>query len=71
MYKVRMTLQDIQALLARRSAGSGGQKALADKLRISSAYLGDIINDKRKPGPKVLAVLGLERVVVYRKIKQE
>lgn len=43
------------------------QKALADELGVSPAYLSDILRGKRDPGPQVLGALGLERVVAYQK----
>lgn len=41
------------------------RKAFADKVGISSAYLCDIIQGRREPGPKVLQFLRLEKVIVY------
>lgn len=46
-------------------AREGSQKAAARKLGISPQYLNDIINYRREPGHKLLAALGLERLVLY------
>lgn len=36
-------------------------RSYALELGISAAYLSDVLNDKREPGPKILDALGLER----------
>lgn len=46
----------------------GSQRAAALKLGITQAYLSDLILGKRKPGPRVLKALGIERDVTYREI---
>ena len=38
----------------------------ADELGVSPAYLSDVLNGNREPGPKILDALGIERVVSYR-----
>lgn len=40
---------------------------LAAELGISEAYLHDLFNGRREPGPTVLDALGLERKVTYRR----
>lgn len=57
-------LQKIQQRLKEYS-----QKDLADQLGVSPAYLSDVINGRREAGAKLLAALGLEKVVSYRKRK--
>lgn len=57
-------LQKIQQKLKEYS-----QKDLADQLGVSPAYLSDVINGRREAGEKMLAALGLEKVVSYRKRK--
>lgn len=46
-------------------------RAVAKELGISAPYLSDIMREQRKPGPKVLNALGIERqsetTVTYRK----
>lgn len=46
-------------------------RAVASDLGISAPYLSDIMLGRRKPGPKVLKALGMERtverVVIYRR----
>jgi transcriptional regulator with XRE-family HTH domain len=43
----------------------GSQKQLADKLKVSPAYLNDVLNEKRDPGESILKPLGLRKVVRY------
>ena len=56
-------------------ADKGGQslRAYASTIGCSPMYISDILNNKREPGPKVLAHLGLEkevtRTVIYKKKK--
>lgn len=37
--------------------------------RISAAYLCDVLRGRRAPGDSILAALGIERVVSYRKVE--
>lgn len=52
-------------ILEKRRAGRTLAE-LARELEVSSAYLSDVMNGNREPGPKILDALGLERVVTYR-----
>lgn len=45
---------------------NGVQAALARDCGISSAYLNDVLNNRRDPGQKLLNALGVERIVIYR-----
>lgn len=47
----------------------GGSNATARALGVSTTYLSDVMCGRRKPGPKILKALGLERVVIYRVAK--
>lgn len=49
-------------------AAKEGQAKLAETLEVSLSYLNDILRGRREPGPKILAALGLERVVTYRRV---
>jgi DNA-binding transcriptional regulator YdaS (Cro superfamily) len=42
------------------------QAAWARSHGISPAYVSDVINGRREPGPAILDALGIERVVTYR-----
>jgi transcriptional regulator with XRE-family HTH domain len=43
----------------------GSQKAAAEALGVSAAYLSDVLRGKREPGPKVLRYFGVRRVTHY------
>lgn len=43
----------------------GGQSAFAKKWGISPAYVSDVINGRREPGPGILIPLGLQRSMTY------
>lgn len=58
---------DIVKYIRARAAEIGTQKALADKLGISDAYLSDVLNGRKEPGAAILDPLDLERVVTYRR----
>lgn len=44
---------------------AGSQKDLANRLKISTPYLNDILNGRRDPSKKILNALGFEEVVTY------
>ena len=60
-----MTHAQLLQLLRRKVRRYGTQTALSSGLDISPAYLSDILKGKREPGAKVLASLGLRRIVRY------
>jgi len=60
-----MTRDELVKLLQRRVQTAGTQAALAKELGITAAYLGDVLNGKREPGPTLLNALGFRRVITY------
>ena len=49
---------------------AGSQRLIAQRFGVSDAYLGDVLKGQRKPGPKILKQLGLERdTEAYRKVE--
>lgn len=54
----------LKELEARR--GDGSWMKLAAKLGFSRAYLSDIVRGNHQPGERILAKLGLKRVVVHK-----
>lgn len=46
-------------------AEAGSQQAFAKKHHLAGAYISDVLRGKRALAPAVLAVIGLERVVLY------
>ncbi len=55
--------------LERCISDAGSQNKAAKRLKVSTAYLSDIINGRREPGDKILDALGLRRVVQYEDAK--
>ena len=57
-------------MLRRKARTAGSQKALAEALGVTPAFLSDVLHGKREPGPTMLRALGLRRVVVYVRARQ-
>ena len=57
---------DVISILRKRCSGKR-QKDVAHELGISEQYLSDVLNERTEPGAKILAPLGIERVVTYRR----
>lgn len=62
-----ISLSDLIAELSAAVVDAGGQAQFAQKANVSQAYINDLLSGKRTPGPKILAVLKYERVVMYRR----
>ncbi len=45
-----------------------GQKAVAGKLGFSTAYINDVLHDRREISDKMAKALGYERVTTWRRI---
>lgn len=60
-----MNVEMVRGILAHK-AGSN-RTEYARKNGLSPSYVGEVITGRREPGEKILAALGLERVVSYRK----
>lgn len=61
-----MTIDDVRKRLAQACQNSGSQALWAKDNGLSTAYVNDVLHGRREPGGKLLAALGLERVVLYR-----
>ena len=64
-----MTADEVRALLREACRKAGSQSAWAEEHDMSTTLVSDVIRGRREPGDKVLAALGLERVVTYRRLK--
>jgi transcriptional regulator with XRE-family HTH domain len=53
--------------MLRETLDGGNQAQMARKIGISPQYLNDVLSGKRGAGDKILAYLGLEKIVTYRK----
>ncbi len=58
-----MTEDEVALLVASFAKAAGGVRSLAREWNISPSMISDLITGRRGPGPKVLKVLGLQRVV--------
>lgn len=47
------------------------QKELAEELGVSKGYLNDYLHFRREPGVKLLDGLGMQRVVMYRRVAEK
>jgi hypothetical protein len=64
-------LDDLLAILSEECGSAGNATAWARGRGLSGSYVRDVLNGQRRPGPAMLAPLGLERIIVYRKISKE
>ncbi len=64
-----MSESELIAMLRDACAQAGGQKTWAVKHGVSPAYLSDVINGLRAPAAKILAAIGVRRVVTYKPVK--
>lgn len=62
-------MRDIRPLLRRRAKKLGTQHKLAYLLGVHPAYLSDVMNGRKEPGPSIYEPLGYERVVTYRRVR--
>lgn len=60
-----LMIDDVRGML--KKAVGDSQKAWGARHGISSPYVSDAIAGRADPGEKILAALGLERVVTYRR----
>lgn len=60
-----ITRDDLAVRIRAAVKAAGSQRALARQWEISPSYLTDLLRGLREPGPKILEVLGVERVVMY------
>jgi hypothetical protein len=61
------TAAAVRAMLREEAKYEGSQRALAKLIGCSATFLSDILCGKREPAGKVIAWLGLERHVTYRR----
>jgi transcriptional regulator with XRE-family HTH domain len=64
-----MTKEKVIDLLLLRVEKAETNKAAAEALGVSPQYLGDVLRGRTEPAGKMLAALGIERVVTYRKLE--
>lgn len=64
-----MDIDDVRDML-RELARPSTDAALAKNLKLSPSYLSDVLLGRREPGPKLLAALGLRKVVSYERVPE-
>ena len=63
---IMLTERDVIERLQAAVQAVGSQKAFAVAHGISEQYVSDLLRGRRELSPKILDILGLERVVSYR-----
>jgi hypothetical protein len=61
-----LNVGEVRDLIRDEIADWGSQKALAQRIGISPAYLSDVLLMRRDPGPKIAEYFELEAVTFYR-----
>lgn len=64
-----MTKTQLLAILKKQCDRAGSQTAWARENGLSAVYVSDVLTGKRDPAGKLLAALGVERVVSYRRLE--
>jgi hypothetical protein len=59
---------DLVAELRQACLNAGSERRWADFQGISPSYVNGVLRGRHKPGVAILAPLGLERVVIYRRV---
>lgn len=59
-----LDLDEVMSALRDAVAAAGSQRAAADRMGVSQAYLADVLHGRRAIGGRVLDALGLERVTL-------
>ena len=65
MSKKYLELVDVYSRLLAACKKAGSQKKWCELNDVSPAYLSDVLNGRRDPGPSIYQRLGLVRVVRY------
>lgn len=60
-------LEQLRHELRRQCKASGGQSAFARRKGLSRVYVTNVLAGNTLPGEKVLAAIGFEKVVLYRR----
>lgn len=66
-----LTSDDVRALILKACDKAGSRQAWATQIKVSPTFLGDVIHGRREPSPSILRPLGLEKVVLYRRVRQK
>jgi hypothetical protein len=64
-----MTPDDVRTMLRRACREAGAAVSWAKAHKLSPAYVSDVLNGRRDPGPAICDALGIEAEMTYRKSK--
>ena len=48
----------------------GGRTAFAKRCGVTSAYITDVMNGRRYPGPKLAKAIGFEQVIMFKQVAE-
>lgn len=60
-----MTEDQVYQLLIETIRQAGGQRAFAQRIGVTPSYINDVVNKRRLMSDRILAAIGIERVVTY------
>lgn len=60
-----MTEEQVYQLLLGEIKRAGGQRAFAQQIGVTPSYINDVVNRRRLMSDRILAEIGIERVVTY------
>lgn len=63
-------MNELQEALGAEIEAAGSLKAFAAKSGFSVQFISDVRNGRRNASPRLMKIIGLERVVSYRKAKE-
>lgn len=61
-----LTEQEVKERLIAAVAAAAGQRSFATKHGFSFAYINDVVRGRRDLSERILAAIGVERVITYR-----
>lgn len=61
------TAEQVRRMLYRACVEAGKQEALAERLGVSSQYIGMVLKGRSHPGPSIVTGLGLTRIIAWRR----
>lgn len=67
----QLSEDEFLSLIREDVKAEGSQKALADKLNVSAAYLSDVLGGRRSAGDKILSRYRLRAVTNYVPVEKE
>lgn len=71
MQDTMLSEEDVREKLRAAIAAAGGQQLFAEQHHFSKAYVHDVLHGRRGFADRILAALGVERVVQYREITHD